>query len=113
MLPPIGLIQTRQQQRQLNILERSEHRNQVVELEYQPDMPRAPARQVALLHPGNFLAADGYTSGACVIDSRDQVEHRGLARPGRPHDRDKAPRWNLYRHVVERANLELVALVDS
>ncbi len=76
-------------------------------------MPRAPAGQVALLHAGDFLAADRDASAGRVIDSRDQVEHRGLARARRPHDRDEAPDRHLYRHVVERADLELVAFVDS
>src|ERR1700722_12092887 len=75
-------------------------------------MPRAPARQVTFLHPGNFLAADRNPPGARVIDSRNQVEHRRFARSRRPHNRHEAPDRNLHGNVVKRAHLELIALVN-
>src|SRR5260370_28610486 len=38
----------RSEQRQLDVLERGQHGNQVVQLKDEPDMPRAPGRQRAL-----------------------------------------------------------------
>src|SRR6266513_2265337 len=43
VLLPLGLGERRQQQRQLDVLERGEHRQQVIELEHEPDVGGAPA----------------------------------------------------------------------
>src|SRR6266478_1906241 len=113
MLATLRLIEIGQQQWQLDILERGQHRNQVVELKDEPDMTRAPARHVTLLHSGNFLATDRDSPGRGMVDTGDQVQHRGLARSRGPHYRDEAPGRNLHGDIVERADFELVALVDS
>src|SRR5215470_110043 len=50
VLAPLGLRQARQEQRQLDVLERGEHGNQVVHLEHEPYVTRAPGRQLAPGH---------------------------------------------------------------
>src|SRR5260370_3311401 len=113
MVATLRLIEISQQQWQLDILERGQHRNQVVELKDEPDMTRAPARQVTLFHSGNFLATDRDSPGRGMVDTGDQVQHRGLARSRGPHYRDEAPGRNLHGDIVKRADFELVALVNS
>ena len=46
-LAALGTRQRSELQRQLDVLERREHRNQVVELEDEADVRRAPRREVA------------------------------------------------------------------
>ena len=46
-LPPLGLRQLRQQQRQLDVPLGRQHRQQVVELKHEADVLRAPPRQLA------------------------------------------------------------------
>ena len=45
VVPPVGARERREQQRQLDVLLRRQHRQQVVELEDEADVPGAPARQ--------------------------------------------------------------------
>jgi hypothetical protein len=37
-----------------------------------------------------------------VVEAGDELGHRGLARPGGAHQRERLPRRHLQRHVVER-----------
>jgi acyl-CoA thioesterase-1 len=46
VLAPLGLGELGQQERQLHVLERGEHRNQVVHLEDEPHVARAPSGQL-------------------------------------------------------------------
>ena len=49
---PLGGRQRQQQQRQFDVLVGRQHRQQVVELEHEADVPRPPAGQLALGHRG-------------------------------------------------------------
>src|SRR5207247_1678665 len=55
---PLGARQAGQQQRQLDVLDRAQHRDQVVELENEAHVPRAPGREAVLVEPGEGLAGD-------------------------------------------------------
>ena len=61
-LAPIAARQRRQQQRQLDVLERGEHRHQVVELEDEADVRRAPRGELRL---GELRDVDAGDVDAC------------------------------------------------
>ena len=48
------LREAREQQRQLDVLERRQHGNEVVQLEDEPDVPRAPRRERAFRQPADL-----------------------------------------------------------
>ena len=58
VLAALRLRELRQQQRQLDVLERRQHRDQVVELEDEPDVPRAPRGERALGQAADLGVAD-------------------------------------------------------
>ena len=88
-LSPLRLRQLRQQQRQLDVLLGRQHGQQVVELEDEPDVLRAPLRELAAAQraDGHAVDLDGAARGR--VESADQVQQRRLAGPRRPHQRQK------------------------
>ena len=81
-LGPFARDNVAKQQRQFHVLVRREHRQQVVELEDEADVPRPPAGQLALGHLGDFQSADD-DAARRLIQPGDQVQERRLA-SGRP-----------------------------
>ena len=78
-----------QQQRQLHIALRAQHRHQVVELEHEADMVGAPARQGAAAELVQALAGDGDFARGRRVQTADQIQQRRLARAARSHQRDE------------------------
>ena len=90
---PLGLGQVRQQQRQLDVALGREHRQQVVELEHEADVPRAPRRQLAVRQLVDPLAGDAHRapwsagparrsgSAACSCPSPTAPSARGTRPP--------------------------------
>ena len=70
VLAALLLREVREQQRQLDVLERGEHRNQVVELEDEADVPRAPRGERALGQAADLGVADPDRSARRPIDAR-------------------------------------------
>src|SRR5260221_188612 len=62
VLPALGFVEVREQQRQLNIPFRRQNRQQVVKLEYETDMAGTPTRQLPVGQL--FDAIPGNTDGA-------------------------------------------------
>jgi hypothetical protein len=80
VLAALQLTQIRQQQRQLDVLRRCEHRHQIVELENETDIGRAPAREIAFAASVDALAGNGNLAGIWAIDTAKKVEEGRLAR---------------------------------
>jgi len=59
VLAALRFGELRQQEGQLHVLERGQHRNQVVHLEDESDMARAPIGEFARGHVRNFVTVDG------------------------------------------------------
>src|SRR6266496_770070 len=74
MLAPLGLGERRQQQRQLDVLVGGEYRDEVVELEHEPDVRGAPAGELRFAQFGDVRAGDDHRPRIGAIDARDQVE---------------------------------------
>ena len=87
-LAPLAARQRRELQRQLDVAERRQHRHQVVELEDEADVRRAPQREVGIGQLCNVDAGDANLARRRLVDAGDQVQQRRLARARRAHQRD-------------------------
>ena len=101
-LRALRLRQLRQQQRQLDVPRRGQHRQQVVQLEDEADVARAPRREPPARELVDPVAADGDRSFDRRVETAQQVEQRRLARARRPHQRQE----------VAFGNIEVDALQD-
>src|SRR6266566_2945439 len=111
VLAPLGLGKRREQERQLDVLEGREHRDQVVELEHEPDVRGAPAGELRLAQLGDVGARHRHGPPVGPIQPRDQVEERGLAGSRRAHQAEELPLGNLERDVVQHGDQHGVALI--
>ncbi|KAG1393634.1 hypothetical protein G6F59_014324 [Rhizopus arrhizus] len=119
--PPGGLIgqhalalrgvEVGQQQRQLDVLLRGQHRHQVVELEHEADVVAAPGRQLAAAHLVDALAFDADLAAAGVVQAADQVEQGGLARTGGAHQRDEVAARDVQGDAVQHLHFLGATLV--
>jgi hypothetical protein len=82
-------VQFGEQQRQFDVLRRGQHRHQIIELEDEADIGGAPGGEFALGETIDALVGHRNLAGVGAIDAAEQIEQRGLARTGRPHDRDE------------------------
>src|SRR5436190_10456653 len=111
VLAPLLLREIRQEQRQLDILECGEHRNQVVELENESDIPRAPGGERPLGQTADVGAADADAAARRAIDAGEQIEQRRLARSGRPHQPQEIAGGHGDRDALEHRHFDLIAAV--
>ncbi len=101
----------RQQQRQLDVLERGQHRDQVVGLEDEPDVVGAPAGDLGLGEVAQILAVDDDLALGRPVQPRDQVQERGLARSRRSHQGQVFTLGDLEVEVCQDGNHELIPAV--
>src|SRR4029079_19760842 len=100
---------------QLDVLERGDARNEVEELEDEPDALEPVRLQRALVHRGEILAVDEDRSRRGTIDAAEQVQQRRLAAAARSHDRDRGSLGHVPRAVAQRVHVaggDLVPLAD-
>ena len=112
-LAPLVLAELGEQQRQLDVLARGEHRDQVEELEHEADVLGAEARELVLGQLVQHAARDRRrwpSFGA--VESREQVEQRRFAGARRTHQRHEPPALDAQRDVLERVHLVGAAAVD-
>jgi hypothetical protein len=76
-----------QQQRQLDVLGRGEHRDQVEGLEDEPHGGGPVGRALGVGHREQVLAGDQHPAAVDVVQAGQAVQQGGLARSGWPHDR--------------------------
>ena len=85
-----------EQQRQLHVLERRQHRDQVERLEHEAHVPRAPrARARSSRAWRGPSPATSTVPAVGRVEPADQVQDRGLARARRPHQREEVRRRDL------------------
>ena len=101
-----------EQQRQLHVLIGGEHRQQVQVLEHEPDVFRPPVGQLARSHRAHFRSGHPDAAAGGLIQSGEQVEQGGLARPRRAHQRGKRSLGDVEREAGEDLDLLGVALED-
>src|SRR5690606_18670243 len=100
----LGLRQLRQQQRQLDVALGRQYRQEVVELEDEADVPRAPAREAGAAEAADCRAADVDRAARRRVEATQQVEQRGLARPRRAHERQEITLRNVEIHALEHVD---------
>src|SRR5690606_32605005 len=83
--------QLRQEQRHLHVALGGEDRQQVVELEDEADVARAPLGEAPGREPVEPLAHDDDLPLVRAIETADQVQQRRLPRAGRAHQRENSP----------------------
>src|SRR5262245_49027777 len=88
-------------QRQLDVLERGQHRHQVVKLEHEPDRPRAPVGKLGLRELRDVDAVDQDRARVGLVDPGNEVEQRRLARARRPHQAEEVAALHVEREVVQ------------
>ena len=83
------LRQLREQQRQLDVLLGRQHGQEVVELEDEADVLRAPLRELTAAQGahGHTVHFDG--ASRWRVEAADQIEQRGFARSRRAHQREE------------------------
>ncbi len=112
VLAPLRLAQFRQQQRQFDVAFGGEHRHQVVELEHEADIARAPFRQLPGRELVDAAAADQDLARGGLVEAADQVQQRGLAGARGPHQRHEVALGDVEREPLQHRHLLLAALVD-
>src|SRR5271166_3262478 len=92
--------QIEQLQYEFDILDRREHRNQAVALEYESDLVQAQVREPIVVHVTNRLAVERDLTGGRPVQSADQTQQRRLA----------GTRWPGKRREVAGFDLDIDAL---
>ena len=88
-LSPLRLRQLRQQQRQLDVPLGRQHGQEVVELEDEADVLRAPLRELTAAQRAHWHAVHFDRASRRRIEAADQIEQRRFARPRRAHEREE------------------------
>jgi hypothetical protein len=71
-------------------------------LEHEPDLLITPTRLIGRAQVRRILSVEAVRSIARDVEQPDDVHQRGLARAGRPDNRDKFPAIDAKRHVIKR-----------
>src|ERR1700684_30713 len=107
----LGLRELGEQQRQLDVLKRSENGDQVVHLKYEAHVARAPFGELAAGHMSDFIAGHGDAAVGGYVQSAEQIEQGGLARAARAHESDELALVHVKIEPRQYVNLPAAALV--
>ncbi|MBP1657450.1 MAG: uncharacterized protein H6Q31_2051 [Bacteroidetes bacterium] len=101
----------RKQEWQLHILECCQHREQVIELENEPDVIRAPLGEGRLAQRGDLGSVDGDGSLIRTVDAGDEIQQGGLSGSGRTHHSEELSVGNGDADVVQHGDEERIAMI--
>ena len=101
VLAPLRFRQPREQQRQLHVALGGQHGQEVIELEDEADVLRAPARQRRPAHAADVHAADLDRSLGGRVQPADQIQERRLAGARRPHQRQELAFGHIEIHAFQ------------
>src|SRR5581483_6727185 len=99
----------RQQQGQLNVFERRQHGYQVEGLKDEANVFVTPLRDLLVAQLLEILSQHNHPASGRAVDRGNQVQQRGLARAGRPHQGQKLAALHSKIGVFERHHAEGVA----
>src|SRR5262245_13029872 len=94
----------RQHERQLDVLERRQARNQMEELEDEADVPLPVCGELVVVEIRDVLALQSVGARRRAVEQAEHVQQRGLSRARRAHDRDVLACVDLEIDVVERVH---------
>src|SRR5581483_5720191 len=87
------------------VLERGQHRDQVERLEDESDVLVPPVRQFGFVELGDIDALHEAFAFRGPVDAGDDMEQRGFAGAGRPHEPEELAGADFERKIVERDHL--------
>jgi hypothetical protein len=102
----------RHEQRQLDVLDGTQDRHQVVELENEAHATRAVVRAFVVRHACEPDALDQYLAAVDAIEPGEAVEEGRLARAARAHDRDHLAGEHLHVDAAQRVHLHQAGVVE-
>src|SRR5271168_4052954 len=109
VVAPLLLVEPGQQQRQLHVLKRGQHRDQVECLKNVADVFVAPVCRLRIVKLENILILNQQLPGSRPVNGRDHVQQRSLAGPRRSHQRQKFAGRDVDRDIVQRLHFERLA----
>jgi hypothetical protein len=89
-------------ERQRDVLGRREHREQVEELEDEPDVVAAQLRQRRVVEIADVDAGDRHLARSGLVEAGEDVHERRLARARRAHDGRQATGGDVDRDAAQR-----------
>src|SRR5579872_1982853 len=107
-----GLPASDEVHRQGGILEGRQGRQELEELEHDPDRLAAPAGHLFLAHGVQTGSRHDHLTGGRTVDTGDHVEDGRLAAPRRSDDCDHLPRPDDQIDPPQRSELQLARAVD-
>src|SRR5262245_31252653 len=109
VLHTLALLQIGQLQRQFDVLESGHHRDQVEGLKDESDMLISPMRHLAVAQAAQVLPEHENLAVGGAVHRGDQVQQRGFARAGRPHQRDELAAMNCKVDFFQRDDMKIIA----
>src|SRR5436190_9537957 len=106
------LFHAREQQRQLDVLRRREHRNEVERLEDEPHFLGAVLRPLLVRELVDAESVDENAAAVDVVQAGDAVQQRGLPGAGRPHHGEELAGRNRQVETVERDDFLAAGAID-
>ena len=97
-----GSREPREKERELNILVRSENRDEVVHLKDEANVAGAPFGELAGRHVGDLIARHGNGAGGGDVEAAEEIEQGGFSGAARPHE----------SHEVALIHVQIEALQD-
>src|SRR5258706_73795 len=107
VLAAFGFGELGEQQRQLDVLECGEHGNEVVHLEDETDVARAPLRELIGGHVRDFVARHGDASVRGDVEAAEQIQQRRLTGAAGAHKADEIA--FIYVEIQALQNLNFLA----
>ncbi len=111
VLLALAARQIGEEQRHFDVALGAEHREQVVELEDEADVPRAPFGELSAGEPVDSLAGHLHFALVGAVEPADQVQQRGLARAGGTHQGQELTGGHLQVDAVQHLDLLLAARI--
>jgi hypothetical protein len=103
----------RNEQRQLDVLDRRQHGDEVVELKHESHPPSAVVRAPAVGHRRQRRTLDDHVAAVDLVQSRQAVQQCRLAAAAGSHDRDHLTALEHEVNVAQRGNLHSTGVVRA
>src|SRR5215471_5489586 len=98
-------------QRQLHVLDRRQHRNQVEALKHKPDVRISPVRDFPVGEGAQIFAEHTDFAVGCPVHRCDQMKQRGFPGAGRPHQCHELAFLDFNIRVLQGENMKLIPYV--
>src|SRR5262249_9726434 len=111
VITPLLLRKAGQQQRELDVLEGVEYRNQIVELKNESHMASAPFGELLFVKLRYVLSINNDAARIRLVDTGDQVEQCRLTGPGGPHQCEEFPTPDFQIDIIKNRNIDSIPTV--